>query len=111
MEAADLIRKAIDPHPKGVLIRFEVAPGSKKLVLPSGFNPWRRSMEAKLTEEPTGGKANRQLERALCDLFVIGADRVQVTAGKKSPRKVVMILGVDAEEAERVLSEAREGVP
>ncbi len=94
------IRDAIDPHPKGVLIRFEVTPGSSRLVVPSGFNPWRRSLEAKLTERPTRGKANRQLEEALADLFGIGAERVSVTAGHKSSRKVVLVLGVDPHEAE-----------
>jgi uncharacterized protein (TIGR00251 family) len=104
MDGSDQIRVAIDPHPRGVLIRFEVAPGSSSLLVPSGFNPWRKSLEAKLTEKPTKGKANLQLERAVSDLFEISADRVQVTAGHKSSRKVVLVLDVDAEEAERVLA-------
>ncbi len=92
-------------------MRFEVTPGSKRLLVPSGFNPWRRSLLARLTKEPTGGRANRELEQALADLFGIGAERVQVTAGQKSSRKVVIVLGVDAEEAVRLLSGAIEGTP
>ena len=83
----DQIREAIDPHPKGVLIRFEVAPGSTRLLVPSSYNPWRKSIEAKLTERPTKGKANLQLERAIADLFEISAERVSVTAGQKSSRR------------------------
>ncbi|MGC9514742.1 DUF167 domain-containing protein [Methanocrinis sp.] len=105
MNCPDLIRDAIDPHPRGVLIRFDVTPASIRLVVPSGYNPWRRSVEAKLTERPTKGKANHQLEEALADLFGIGAEMVSVTAGMKSSRKVVLILGVDPDEAERRLCE------
>jgi len=111
MEVSGDIREAIDPHPKGVLMRFEVAPGSKRHLVPSGFNPWRRSLLARLTEEPTRGRANRELERAVADLFGIGAERVLVTAGQKSSRKVVIVLGVDAEEAVRLLSRAIEVAP
>ena len=105
------IREAIDPHPRGVLIRFEVAPGSTSLLVPSGFNPWRKALEAKLTERPTKGKANRELERALADLFEISADRVQVAAGQKSSRKLVFVLGVDADEAERRLAGEEISIP
>ena len=107
MKGPDQIREAIDPHPKGVLIRFEVAPGSTRLLVPSGYNPWRRSIEAKLTERPTKGKANHQLERAIADLFEISAERVSVTAGQKSSRKLVLVLGIDADEAEKRLAGSR----
>jgi uncharacterized protein (TIGR00251 family) len=103
----DQIREAIDPHPKGVLIRFEVAPGSTRLLVPSGYNPWRKAVEAKLTERPTKGKANHQLEEAIADLFGIGAERVSVTAGHKSSRKTVLVLGIDTDEAERLLAGSR----
>ncbi|HOO55103.1 MAG TPA: DUF167 family protein [Methanothrix sp.] len=109
MNGPDPIREAIDPHPRGVLIRFEVAPGSSRLLVPSGFNPWRKSLEAKLTERPTKGRANLQLEKAVADLFGIGAERVSVTAGQKSSRKTVLVLGIDADEAERLL--LREDIP
>jgi uncharacterized protein (TIGR00251 family) len=111
MNGPDQIREAIDPHPRGVLIRFEVAPGSSRLLVPSGFNPWRKSLEAKLTERPTKGKANLQLEKALADIFGIGADRVQVTAGQKSSRKVVLVLGIDADEAKKQLSRGKSLIP
>lgn len=111
MEAGGDIREAIDPHPQGVLMRFEVAAGSDRPLVPSGFNPWRRSLLARLREEPARGRANRELERALADLFGVGAERVRVTAGHKSSRKVVIVLGVDADEAVRLLSWAMEGTP
>jgi len=101
------IREAIDTHPKGVLIRFEVAPGSSKLLVPSGYNPWRRAIEAKLTERPTKGRANHELERTISDLFGISAERVSVTSGQKSSRKTVLVLGIDVDEAEKLLAGSR----
>jgi len=111
MNGSDQIREAIATHPRGVLIRFEVAPGSSRLLVPSGFSPWRKSIEAKLTEKPTKGKANLQLERALADLFGISADRVQVTSGHKSSRKIVLVLGIDADEAEKLLAREESLIP
>ena len=98
---------ALEPHPKGLTIRFEVAPGSKKLAVPSGFNPWRRSLEAKLTEEPTRGKANRQLIEAVADLFDVRADQVEVLSGHKNSRKVLLVKGKSLEEAASRLSKVQ----
>lgn len=98
---------ALEPHPKGLTMRFEVVPGSKKLAVPSGFNPWRRSLEAKLTEEPSRGKANRQLVEAVADLFGIQEDRVEVLSGHKNSRKVLLVRGISLEEAASRLSEVQ----
>lgn len=98
---------ALEPHPKGLTMRFEVVPGSKKLAVPSGFNPWRRSLEAKLTEEPSRGRANRQLIEAVADLFGIQEDRVEVLSGHKNSRKVLLVKGISLEEAASRLSEVQ----
>jgi len=57
--------EAVKPHPLGCIISFDVVPGSSRLVVPSGFNLWRKSIEAHLTEEPSRGRANRQLTEEL----------------------------------------------
>lgn len=93
------VREAIDPHPQGVLIRFEVAPGSARLLVPSGYNPWRKALEAKLTERAERGRANHQLEYAIAEIFEIPSHRVRVASGTKSSRKVVIVLGVGPVEA------------
>ena len=97
-------REAIDPHPQGVLIRFEVAPGSSRFLVPSGYNPWRKALEAKLTERAERGRANHQLESAVAEIFGIPSHRVQVASGTKSSRKAVIVLGVGPEEAARRLA-------
>lgn len=92
-------RDAIQSHPKGLIIRFDVSPGASRLIIPSGFNPWRKSFEARLTEEPTGGKANRQLISAVAELFNIPEVDVEIMSGQKSARKVLLIKGLDPDRA------------
>jgi len=93
----DQIGEAVDKHPEGVTIRFEVVPGASKLSIPSGLNPWRRSLEARLTEKPTRGRANAQLTRELASILNVPGDQVAVIGGQKSSRKTVRVKGVEIE--------------
>lgn len=93
------IKEAIKPHPQGLIIQFEVAPGSSELKVPSGFNPWRRTLEARLTEEPTKGKANRQLVEEVARVLGIPERNVEVLSGHKSARKILLVAGLDPDVA------------
>jgi uncharacterized protein (TIGR00251 family) len=93
------IKEAIKPHPQGLIIQFEVAPGSSELKVPSGFNPWRRTLEARLTEEPTKGKANRQLVEEVARVLGIPERNVVVLSGHKSTRKILLVAGLDPDVA------------
>jgi len=93
------LRHAIEPHPQGFTIRFEVTPGSSRLQVPSGFNPWRRSLEAKLTEEPTKGRANQQLVEEVARILHLPEGSVEVLSGHKNHRKVVLVRGGSVDEA------------
>jgi uncharacterized protein (TIGR00251 family) len=92
-------REAIRPHPHGITIRFEVAPGSSELEVPSGFNPWRGALEARLTEKPHKGKANRQLVEEVARVLGIPKRNVEVLSGQKSDRKVLLVKGLDLDAA------------
>lgn len=110
MEESDQMRAAIESHPRGFTIRFEVVPGSSNLKVPSGFNPWRKSLEAKLTEKPTKGKANQQLIRELSNILKISKDSIMVMSGQKSSRKVILVEGLDVQTAIKRLLEAKDEV-
>ncbi|NMC09380.1 MAG: hypothetical protein GYA39_00150 [Methanothrix sp.] len=97
--------EAVEPHPKGCTIRFEVVPGSSRLVVPSGFNPWRKALEARMTEEPMRGKANHQLVEELAFALGVSSSDVEVLSGHKSSRKVLLVRGVDAKNAIIILSQ------
>ncbi len=93
------VRDAIQPHPKGITVKFDVSAGSSRLIVPSGFNPWRKAFEARLTEEPIGGKANRQLISAVAKIFRIPEGDIEIMSGQKSARKVLLIKGLDPDRA------------
>jgi len=93
------ICEAVKHHPLGCTISFEVVPGSSWLSVPSGFNPWRRSFEAHLTEEPSRGRANRQLTEELARTLGISELKVEVLSGHKSARKLLLVNGMTEDEA------------
>lgn len=76
-------------------------------MVPSGFNPWRRTLEARLTEEPTKGKANRQLVKEVARVLSIPERNVEVLSGHKSARKVLLVIGLDLEAAISCLGRSR----
>jgi uncharacterized protein len=94
---------AVEPHPLGCIIRFEVVPGSSRLAVPSGFNPWRRSLEARLTEEACKGKANRQLVSELARVLSISEYDIDLLSGHKNSRKVLLVKGVEKDKATSIL--------
>ncbi|HOV81145.1 MAG TPA: DUF167 family protein [Methanothrix sp.] len=93
------LQEAVKPHPLGCIISFEVVPGCTRMAVPSGFNSWRRALEARLTEEPTRGRANRQLAGQIAAVLGLAATDVEVLSGQKSPRKVLLARGISSEEA------------
>ncbi len=94
---------AVEPHPLGCFIRFEVVPGSSRLAVPSGFNPWRRSLEARLTEGASKGKANRQLVEELARVLSISESDVELLSGHKNARKVLLIKGVEMDKVVTII--------
>jgi uncharacterized protein (TIGR00251 family) len=99
------ICEAVKSHPLGCTISFEVVPGSSRLAVPSGFNPWRRSMQAHLTEEPSRGRANRQLTEELARKLGISELMVVVLSGQRSARKLLLVKGMTKGEAVLALTE------
>lgn len=91
--------EAVKSHPLGCTISFEVVPGSSRLAVPSGFNPWRKAIEAHLTEEPSRGRANRQLTGELARALGISELNVEVLSGHRSARKLLLIKGMEKDDA------------
>jgi len=95
---------AVLSHPRGCILRFEVVPGSSRLAVPSGFNVWRRSLEARLTEKPSRGRANLQLIEELSRVFCILKSDIEVVSGQKTARKTVLVRGLAADRAISILA-------
>jgi uncharacterized protein (TIGR00251 family) len=99
------LHEAVEPHPNGCIIRFEVVAGSSRMAVPSGFNPWRRSLEARLIEDPLRGRANRQLIAEVARILGVSESEVEVLSGHKSARKVLLIKGIAVEQVVAILEQ------
>ena len=62
-------------------------------------------MEARLTEEPVKGKANRQLIEELARTLEISLQDVEVMSGQKSSKKTVLVKGIMKNEVFKALAE------
>ncbi|MDI3539836.1 MAG: uncharacterized protein PWQ52_959 [Methanolobus sp.] len=87
----------------GVIIDVEVTPGSKRTCIPGGYNPWRKRIEVKLSENAQKGKANEQLVEGFSSLFGVREADVCIVTGLKNTKKSVMLTGVSRERAMAVL--------
>ncbi len=97
------ISDAIRESGTGIIIDFEVTPGSKTICVPGEYNAWRKRIEVKLTEKAQKGKANMQLIRNLAELFDIPPSNISIAAGAKSSQKSVFVEGLSRKRAEELL--------
>jgi uncharacterized protein (TIGR00251 family) len=97
------LEDAIKQSKDGVVIDFEVTPGSKSICIPSGYNEWRKRVEVKLSENAQKGKANEQLIENLSKLFGVSTSNIAITSGAKSSKKSVIVEGVDYDKVVNVL--------
>ncbi len=94
---------AIHAAKEGVVIDFEVTPGAKSAEVPSGYNPWRKRIEAKIRAPPDKGKANDELINALSGIFHVPAKDVEITSGATSSRKSILVHNITASDVAKVL--------
>ena len=86
---------AVRSSAEGVLIEFDVSPGARRTEVPSGYNEWRKRVEAKLKAPPEKGKANAELVGALSALFHVPASNIEISAGATNSKKSILIRGID----------------
>lgn len=93
MSIKDAVREGND----GVLIDIEVTPGTKTVKVPSGYNPWRKRIEVRLSREAQKGKANQQLIRELSGMLGVSENDVTLISGHTGHKKTVHIRGINLE--------------
>ncbi len=94
MSVKDAVREGGD----GVLIDIEVTPGTKTVKVPSGYNPWRKRIEVRLSREAQKGKANQQLIRELSGMLGVSENDVTLISGHTGHKKTVHISGMNLEQ-------------
>ncbi len=99
MPFKDALREVSD----GIVIDLEVTPGSKHPCVPSGYNPWRKRIEVKLSQAAQKGKANEQLIEQLAALFGVAGSSVSIISGAKNSQKSILVKKVNMGHAIEVL--------
>ena len=91
--------EAITDLGSDIIVDIEVTPGSKSVLVPSGYNEWRKRIEVKLTRSAQKGKANEQLVECLADLFKISSSDILINSGATSSKKSLLLKGVSYQRA------------
>ena len=65
-------------------------------------------MEARLTQEPIKGRANRQLIEELARTLGISEQKIEVMSGQKSSKKTILVKGIIRDEVFKVLAKKLE---
>lgn len=99
MSVKDAVREGGD----GVLIDIEVTPGTKTVKIPSGYNPWRKRIEVRLSREAQKGKANQQLIRELSGMLGIKENDITLISGHSGHKKTVHIKGMNLEKVNSLM--------
>ncbi|MHB8604786.1 MAG: DUF167 domain-containing protein [Thermoplasmatota archaeon] len=95
---------AVRHSPEGALLDVDVQPGAKRAAFPSGWNGWRKRVEAKVSAPPEDGRANAELVAAASAFFGVP---VEVASGATSRRKTLLLVGLGREAALAKLARAK----
>lgn len=92
------------PHAR---LKLRVSPGASRASVVGRFgDAWK----VRVAALPERGRANDEIEQLLAGSLGIGADDVQIVAGRGARGKVVRLTGVTRDVAERKLGAACSGV-
>ena len=73
--------EAITDLGSDIIVDIEVTPGSKSVLVPSGYNEWRKRIEG------------------LADLFKISSSDILINSGATSSKKSLLLKGVSYQRA------------
>lgn len=91
----------------GIALNIEVQPGARAPGFPSGFNPWRGRIQARVKAPPEDGQANEEMRILLAEFFEVPPAQVALSHGATNRLKTVVVQGVPVRAA---LARLREGL-
>ncbi len=89
----------------GVIIEIDVSAGSKSPAVPSGYNPWRKRVEVRLSHNAQKGKANEELIYKFARLFDLKLSDVIILNGLHNSKKTLLFENIDYYNVFYVLNE------
>jgi hypothetical protein len=101
------LEDAVREAGEGVALNLEVQPGARSEGFPSGFNPWRGRIQARVQAQPENGEANEALRGLVSQFFQVPASQVVLTHGATDRQKTVVVQGLPWKDA---LLRLREGL-
>lgn len=98
------MQSAVASTDGGTLLRIEVSPGSSEDAFPSGFNPWRECLQARVRAPPEDGAANEALLTLVAEHFDVNQRKVAIKTGHTSRRKTLRLQGVREDQVRSLLN-------
>ncbi len=86
-------RQALRGSDDGVFLDLDVSPGAQDASFPSGYNPWRERVEARVRSPPQDGAANRELTELVAGFFDVDPRAVSIVQGATGRRKTLLLRG------------------
>ncbi|NLI62582.1 MAG: YggU family protein [Methanosarcinaceae archaeon] len=108
MNFTDALRLIESESGDCVFIDLEVTPGAKSSEIPSGYNPWRKRIEVRISEQAQKGKANEQLIEDFSKFLSVPKSSIKVESGFTSTKKTLSVCSVTLEFVEKKFKDAFE---
>ncbi len=88
------IRDAVEETADGCILRLRIIAGSRKTILFSEYDPWRKTIVCRIGAPAMEGLANRELIRGLSHHFNIPEQSIVILSGSASQLKRVLLRGI-----------------
>lgn len=89
------ISGAITETSDGIIVTVDVTTGSKRAVVPAGYNKWRSAIICRVSAAPIAGKANKEICKEFASVLGISEQQVTIVSGHTSTKKRVLISNLD----------------
>ncbi len=98
----------VEDSPEGAVLTLRVVPRASKTGFAAGAGSGGEGGKPRLrlAAPPVDGEANAELVRYLAKLFVVAKSDIEILAGRRGRSKRVLVRGVAAAEARRVIESA-----
>jgi uncharacterized protein len=85
-----------------IVLNLEVSPASKRPGFTS-INPWRKTLCLSVKAPPKKGEANKEVLKAVADLFKVSIKNVTIVHGETSSMKRIQIENLNLDNAKQAL--------